>query len=356
MSLITLFKRLVKGSPLSTVEVDGNWTKIEALFPSASDSDIGKTVVLKSDKTGFDFVELPSGSTPSLSQVTTVDNVTEDGINFLGLSSSQPSGLTGAQNETTLSLIYLPKDNGNDGHTLVKSVNGKYADIYGNVISNILPNGVKFITESRDLESDDAGYLLFAIDESIFLTMPMSSPFSDGELIGFATSSTTSSIELKTGDAIFPLSDNGDIAQSEILLLKYYDTPINALVPLTGSIIKDSVKYTPSRYFYDNSGVINRTLIQGSVLNLDEDFTALPGKAYILGEATAERTILFDTPQDGDIYRFNNPTQGAFDYVFDDNLVYDASGAAVGLIPPETIIIIQYDLAQGRFNLISSQQ
>lgn len=61
MGLLSLFKRSEKGSPLTTVEVDGNWQKIMELFPTpaAGSTDIGKVPVLKANKAGFEYASLP---------------------------------------------------------------------------------------------------------------------------------------------------------------------------------------------------------------------------------------------------------------------------------------------------------
>ena len=72
MGLITLFKRLVKDSPLTTSEVDNNWEKIEGLFPTATNEDIGKTIVLNSEKTGFEYAE------PISNGVSKINNLKED--------------------------------------------------------------------------------------------------------------------------------------------------------------------------------------------------------------------------------------------------------------------------------------
>ena len=61
MGLKSLIKRTTKGSPLTHTEVDDNWQAIEDTFQTPTDSDIGKVPVLKSDKTGFEFVSLPGG-------------------------------------------------------------------------------------------------------------------------------------------------------------------------------------------------------------------------------------------------------------------------------------------------------
>lgn len=66
MGLLDLFKRTSPGqtTPLSTAQVDSNWQKIMDLFPTpaSGNTDVGKVPALKSDKTGFEFVQLTTGS------------------------------------------------------------------------------------------------------------------------------------------------------------------------------------------------------------------------------------------------------------------------------------------------------
>ena len=70
MGLLNLFKRIDKGSytdptkVLSSAEVDSNWQKIMDLFPTpaSGNTDVGKVPALKADKTGFEFVQLTTGS------------------------------------------------------------------------------------------------------------------------------------------------------------------------------------------------------------------------------------------------------------------------------------------------------
>jgi hypothetical protein len=66
MSLLDLFKRTSPGqtTPLSTAQVDSNWQKIMDLFPTpaSGNTDVGKVPALKADKTGFEFVQLTTGS------------------------------------------------------------------------------------------------------------------------------------------------------------------------------------------------------------------------------------------------------------------------------------------------------
>jgi hypothetical protein len=49
--------------------------------------------------------------------------------------------------------------------------------------SALLPNGVKYLTESRDLQADDAGYILFLLSETepVVLTIPEISPLQVGD-------------------------------------------------------------------------------------------------------------------------------------------------------------------------------
>lgn len=79
MGLLSLYKRIIKGSQLTTAEVDNNWEKIENLFPTpaSGSADIGKTLVLNSAKTGFEYASL-SGSTTGFLPNGTV-TITESG-------------------------------------------------------------------------------------------------------------------------------------------------------------------------------------------------------------------------------------------------------------------------------------
>jgi hypothetical protein len=67
MGLLSLIKRISKGAygnpanRLTNAEVDNNWQQIIDLFPTpaSGNTDVGKTVVLNSAKTGFDYAPLP---------------------------------------------------------------------------------------------------------------------------------------------------------------------------------------------------------------------------------------------------------------------------------------------------------
>lgn len=63
MGLLDLNKRNEQNNKLTSQQVDENWSKIEALFPTPANgnTDVGKTVVLKADKTGFEYATLAAG-------------------------------------------------------------------------------------------------------------------------------------------------------------------------------------------------------------------------------------------------------------------------------------------------------
>jgi len=88
MGLFNLFKRLTKGSPLTHAEVDGNWDKIENAFPTpaAGTADVGKALVLRSDKTGFEFVSLPGGGGSAFTDGGATNTLTFDSSKWYGTS------------------------------------------------------------------------------------------------------------------------------------------------------------------------------------------------------------------------------------------------------------------------------
>lgn len=61
MGLLDLFKRSNQPTRLTPTQVDSNWQKIMDLFPTPTNSDVGKTVVLNPTKTGFNYATLPTG-------------------------------------------------------------------------------------------------------------------------------------------------------------------------------------------------------------------------------------------------------------------------------------------------------
>lgn len=77
-----------------------------------------------------------------------------------------------------------------DTFVSVTDVNGKFGKVGKssflsgvNGSSALLPNGVKYLTESRDLQADDAGYILFLLSETepVVLTIPEISPLQVGD-------------------------------------------------------------------------------------------------------------------------------------------------------------------------------
>ena len=68
-----------------------------------------------------------------------------------------------------------------DGKTLLTTTQD-IAALAGGGGSSFIPNGVKIITESRDLQADDAGYLLLLSGENpVSLTISYPSPLQVGE-------------------------------------------------------------------------------------------------------------------------------------------------------------------------------
>lgn len=77
MGLLDLFKRSNQPTRLTSTQVDSNWQKIMDLFPTPTNSDVGKTVVLNPTKTGFNYTTLPTGGGGNTLFPNGVDYVTE---------------------------------------------------------------------------------------------------------------------------------------------------------------------------------------------------------------------------------------------------------------------------------------
>ena len=68
-----------------------------------------------------------------------------------------------------------------DGKTLLTTTQD-IAALAGGGGSSFIPNGVKIITESRELQADDAGYFIFLLGANpVSLTIPSPSPLQAGE-------------------------------------------------------------------------------------------------------------------------------------------------------------------------------
>ncbi len=143
------------------------------------------------------------------------------------------------------------------------NINGKTAlkHLMDNMGSNSLfPNGIDFVTTSRDFQSSDAGKRLFISGDSTVLSMPEVSPFIDGDIVGIIPDNVDASFTTEFGGSlIYPLK-NGDGGPSECVVL--IATEINStikLFPISTSIIldvNDNKLKTAIRYFYDNCGGI----------------------------------------------------------------------------------------------------
>lgn len=82
--------------------------------------------------------------------------------------------------------------------------------------------------------------------------------------------------------------------------------------------------------------------------------TIVSGFSKAIMELTEDRLITFDTPEGGDMYRFNNVTQPTNNFIVSPTF-FLSDGTPSNVVPSGKISIIQYDSAQSRFNLISSQ-
>ncbi len=119
--------------------------------------------------------------------------------------------------------------------------------------SSFIPNGIKVITESRELESDDAGYFLFLNNSNpavpVVITIPEESPVQVGKSFVLLNGNTT--YDKDNGffiDGLTVKMNNGDV----VLFTTTFVDDKNVSTPLSPRVIKGSQAYTQFRYFIDN--------------------------------------------------------------------------------------------------------
>ena len=99
------------------------------------------------------------------------------------------------------------------GGVTVRTTAQDIANLAGGGGTSFIPNGFKFITESRDLQADDAGYALLLDGENpVSLTIPYPSPLQVGE------SFIVCCIEESTDKAFVFYNDEVLLAPSETVL------------------------------------------------------------------------------------------------------------------------------------------
>ena len=245
MGLLNLIKRISKGAyndptkALSGAEVDGNWQKINDLFPDATDADVGKTVILKSDKSGFEYAPLPT--------IPTVGN---------GVMSLKLNGVvledTFSANETsnkTIDLGYI-----GSGDTF--------------------PNGVVEVSVTRDLQASDKGKLLVVTTSDVVLTMPETAPFNELDKVMIQPNINTSVQPKHNSPIIKLLAINDQVAYSFPKVTFIYQDALG-LMPINGVVNKVDGEYADEmiKYLYerDNVAPLNYLLDENGDPILDEN-------------------------------------------------------------------------------------
>jgi len=142
--------------------------------------------------------------------------------------------------------------------------------------SSFLPNGIEFVSESRDFQASDAGKRLFISGENTVISMPEVNPFAVGDYVGIIKEGTAD-VSFNTeyeGEYIFPLN-TGDGSFSECVVLMNTELEDSSwLFPISTSFIydnTDSKNKTALRYLMDNVGETGTaTLVAGTVTVADE--------------------------------------------------------------------------------------
>ena len=117
----------------------------------------------------------------------------------------------------------------------------------------LFPKDLVMVTESRDLQSLDAGKILM-LDNDANLTMPAGSILQNGELIIVGVvNSETSIIEKAPGDTLNIYSPNDGSGNQELVLLEAINIDGQTiLLPISTSVVDDNgVNKTALRYLMD---------------------------------------------------------------------------------------------------------
>lgn len=225
MGLLNLIKRISKGAyndptkALSGAEVDGNWQKINDLFPDATNADVGKTVILKSDKSGFEYAPLPT--------IPTVGN----GVMSLKLN--------GAVLEDTFS---------------ANETSNKTIDLGYIGSGDTFPDGVVEVAATRDFQPSDKGKLLVITNDNVVLTMPAISPFSELDKV-MVQSKINSQVQPKYNSPVIKLLSISDqIVESFPKVTFIYQSTIG-MIPINGVVNRVEGDYADEmiKYLYERS-------------------------------------------------------------------------------------------------------
>ena len=159
-----------------------------------------------------------------------------------------------------------------DGKTLLTTTQDIAALAGGG--SSFIPNGIKVITESRDLQADDAGYALMLNGENpVILTIPYNSPLQAGEsFIVFSEFSVPGNYVIY-GEGIQVLLANGETVLFTTTVLSVEDNFNLSLLVSTINVDGEGGQpnKTALRYLMDNVGNTGTaTLVAGTVTVANE--------------------------------------------------------------------------------------
>ena len=115
--------------------------------------------------------------------------------------------------------------------------------------SALLPNGIKQVTESRDLQADDAGHyiVLDSDDENpVILTMPVTNPFQIGDNFEITSSDASNGYDVNgevtyitNGNRILFTNTNDGSDNPQILEVANYN--LGGFIPLSGTEVGSPV-------------------------------------------------------------------------------------------------------------------
>lgn len=118
--------------------------------------------------------------------------------------------------------------------------------------SALFPNGIEFVSESRDFNSGDANKLLTIKSDDITLSMPSVNPFGEGDLVGIQNIN-----DFKNTHIILEEGNEPILIGDEVFIFDLVDIGGGIYVPqpLTGIIYDENEENTKSiiRYLYDKS-------------------------------------------------------------------------------------------------------
>lgn len=169
---------------------------------------------------------------------------------------------------------------------LVKTVNNIEADASGNVNINgsgsaLLPNGIKVVTESRDLQADDAGWILLLQTEDIniptVLNIPYPSPLEVNKCFALVVNNSN---YLTCGYASTPdgLTLVSPMLGENVLFTTTETGGGNYTFPVSTAAIDDK---TALRYLYDNISLRGTAILSSGTVTVTTSSVKTDYKIYV---------------------------------------------------------------------------